>query len=452
MTSHAAVVARGFGKPCICGVESMSLDPDAKVVHFKPDKSSAAEVTLFEGDVISLNGSTGEVCSGAMRVVSAGVSGALAHFLALADVARRLSVLANADTPEEAVIARKNGAEGIGLVRTEHMFFSSPERIEAVRSMIAGTELGTCGATEALEQLEAFQRQDFEGIFKAMDGMPVTIRLLDPPLHEFLPAEGTPALAALCKKIASELISHVNLQVIHARLQAMHESNPMLGLRGCRLGIIHPEISRMQCRAILEAAANMTAKGVLVDPKIMIPLVGIEEELEVTSDLIHEVAAEVMKEKGVDIEYSIGVMIEVPRGALQAGRLAQEAAFFSFGTNDLTQMTYGISRDDAEAKFLTSYVHQGILPSNPFETIDVEGVGELMRMAVERGRAANKELEIGICGEHGGDPASIAFFEDLGLDYVSCSPLRVPVARLAAAQAFIEKEKMALREEAKLVQ
>ena len=318
--------------------------------------------------------------------------------------------------------------------------------------MIAGTELGSPGAAEALDQLEQFQREDFEGIFKAMDGLPVTIRLLDPPLHEFLPAEGTPALAALCKKISSELPQHVNVKVIQSRLAALQESNPMMGLRGCRLGIVHPEISRMQVRAIFEAAANMTAKGIIVDSKIMVPLVGIEEELEVTTDLINEVAQEVMKEKGgIVIEYQTGVMIEVPRGALQAGKLAEEASFFSFGTNDLTQMTYGISRDDAEAKFLTSYVNLGILPSDPFETIDIEGVGELMRMACERGRAANRELEIGICGEHGGDPASIAFFEDLGLDYVSCSPLRVPVARLAAAQASIEKEKMAIREEARLI-
>ena len=450
MTSHAAVVARGFGKPCICGVESMEIDVESKVVHFKPMDDSKEEVTMFEGDVISLNGTTGEVCSGAMKVERAGLSPTLTHFLAMADCARRLNVYANADTPEEAALARANGAEGIGLVRTEHMFFSTPERIETVRRMIAGTELGSPGAAEALLQLEAFQRSDFEGIFKAMDGLPVTIRLLDPPLHEFLPAEGSEALASLCKKIASELHQHVNVKAIKSRLAALHESNPMMGLRGCRLGIIHPEITRMQVRAIFEAAANMQKEGLLIEPKIMVPLVGIEEELEVTADLISEVAHEVMKDKGVEIEYEVGCMIEVPRGALQAGELAKQATFFSFGTNDLTQMTYGISRDDAEAKFLTAYVNQGILPNDPFETIDIEGVGELMTIAAVRARATNPELELGVCGEHGGDPASIAFFEDLGLSYVSCSPLRVPVARLAAAQALIEKERSAAKEMAKL--
>ncbi|KAG1677441.1 hypothetical protein FOA52_001896 [Chlamydomonas sp. UWO 241] len=432
MTSHAAVVARGWGKPCVCGTEALHVDYKAKQVVV--ESKAHGEATIKEGDWVSLNGTTGEIIRGQQPVKDPVVAGDLAQFMSWVDANRRLQVWTNADTPEDAKVARANGAQGIGLTRTEHMFFSTPQRIAAVRRMIAAVELASPAQEEALKELEQYQRDDFEGIFRAMDGLPVTIRLLDPPLHEFLPHEGH-ALANLCNQMADEL--GATPELVHARLEGLSESNPMMGLRGCRLGIVHPGITRMQAAAIFEAAANVIASGGTAHPKLMVPLVGVLEELQNQVAIVREVATAVQAAKGVKIPYQVGTMIEVPRGALQAGRLATIAEFFSFGTNDLTQMTFGISRDDAQAKFLTQYVRAGILARDPFESIDVDGVGELVHTAVERGRAARPGIELGICGEHGGDPVSIGFFEAVGLDYVSCSPLRVPIARLAAAQARI---------------
>ncbi|KAG2446243.1 hypothetical protein HXX76_000835 [Chlamydomonas incerta] len=436
MTSHAAVVARGWGKPCVCGCEQLHIDLKTKTLTIE---LHGKEVHLHEGDWVSLNGTTGEVINGAQPLKKAEVTGGdLGKFMAWVDKARRLRVLTNVDTPEDARIARINGAQGIGLCRTEHMFFSTHERIAAMRRMIAEEELESSHKMEALETLKAFQRDDFEGIFKAMDGLPVTIRLLDPPLHEFLPQEG-PAMEALCKQLAAELSATV--ERVEARLNGLREVNPMMGLRGCRLGIVHPEITDMQATAIFEAATKVTAAGGHVHPHIMVPLVATTEEMDHQLAVIHAAAKRVAEATGKKVPYKVGTMIEVPRAALQAGQLAQRAEFFSFGTNDLTQMTFGISRDDAQAKFLTTYTRNGILQSDPFDTLDVIGVGEMVKIAVERGRAVKPDLELGICGEHGGDPNSIAFFNKVGLDYVSCSPLRVPIARLAAAQAAIKAAK-----------
>ncbi|CAD7695146.1 unnamed protein product [Ostreobium quekettii] len=432
MTSHAAVVARGWGKPCVCGCEALKISATDKTL--KVDNDGTA-IVINEGDWLSLNGSTGEVILGKQAVKKPALEGNLGTFMAWVDKYRTLGVLTNADTPEDAKIARDNGAEGIGLVRTEHMFFSSPERIAAVRRMIAAMELNAPGKDEALEELKGYQKQDFEGIFEAMDGLPVTIRLLDPPLHEFLPKEGSP-LEMLCNQLAGEL--HITSQDVKGRLEGLGEANPMMGFRGCRLGIIHPEITAIQVAAILEAAATVGAKGVCAHPHIMVPLVGAQQELEAQAKVIRRVAKEVSAKMGAAVEYKVGTMIEIPRGALQAHKLAQTAEFFSFGTNDLTQMTFGYSRDDAESKFLPRYVKDGILAAHPFKEIDTEGVGELIKLAVERGRSTRPDIELGICGEHGGDPASVAFFHKAGLKYVSCSPLRVPIARLAAAQAAIK--------------
>eukprot|EP00210_Caulerpa_lentillifera_P008414 g8026.t1 len=436
MTSHAAVVARGWGKPCVCGCEAIQVDVSKKLITIGAG-SSLTEIK--EGEWVSLNGSTGEVIMGKQALKKPEMSGHLSQFMTWVDSRRKLGVLANADTPEDAKASRENGAEGIGLTRTEHMFFSTPERIASVRRMIAAVELDAPGRSEALNALLKFQREDFEGIFTAMDGLPVTVRLLDPPLHEFLPHEG-PALANLVKQLATEL--KTSEEAVESRIKGMSESNPMMGFRGCRLGIVHPDITSMQVAAIIEAAINVSKKGVHPHPHIMVPLVGSVTELETQSKLIHEVAKKTLAQSGgVDVKYKVGTMIEVPRGALQAGKLASIADFFSFGTNDLTQMTFGFSRDDAEAKFLPKYVKEDILPAHPFKEIDRDGVGELIKIACERGRAAKKEgLELGICGEHGGDPASITFFHEVGLHYVSCSPLRVPIARLAAAQAAIKAQ------------
>mmetsp|Transcript_14326 Transcript_14326/g.35478 ORF Transcript_14326/g.35478 Transcript_14326/m.35478 type:complete len:901 (-) Transcript_14326:806-3508(-) len=432
MTSHAAVVARGWGKPCVCGCESLMIDTKKKTLTAEVDGKS---VTLKEGDWVSVNGTTGEIINGQQKLKDPEISGNLATLMTWVDHSRRLKIMTNADTPEDALVARQNGAQGIGLCRTEHMFFSSQQRITAVRRMIAATELNSPAKMEALDELQGYQREDFEGIFKAMDGLPVTIRMLDPPLHEFLPHEG-PALQSLCKQLAKEL--HSSERIVRTRLEALHEANPMMGLRGCRLGIVHPEITEMQAAAIFEAATNVVKAGGKVHPHIMVPLVGIVDELESQAQLIRAVAQKVAHKSGVVVPYKVGTMIEVPRGALMAGQLATQAEFFSFGTNDLTQMTFGISRDDAQAKFLTFYTKHGLLPSDPFETLDQTGVGELVKIAAERGRATRPNLELGICGEHGGDPQSIEFFNKVGLDYVSCSPLRVPIARLAAAQAAIK--------------
>jgi len=437
MTSHAAVVARGWGKPCVCGCEALAVDYEAKVARIEVEGKPTIEIK--EGDWISLNGTTGEIIQGQQKTKEPEISGNLATLMTWVDTNRKLGVMTNADTPEDALVARKNGAEGIGLCRTEHMFFSSPQRIAAVRRMIAATELHSPAVNEALDELQAYQRQDFEAIFSAMDGLPVTIRLLDPPLHEFLPHEG-PALTTLCKQLAKELNS--SEVIVRGRLEALHEANPMMGLRGCRLGIVHPEISFMQALAIFEAASTVMLRGGRVFPHIMVPLVGVIDELDSQAAVIRKAAQQVATTTGVVVPYKLGTMIEIPRGALMAGQLAKTASFFSFGTNDLTQMTFGISRDDAQARFLTHYIKDGLLPADPFETIDEQGVGELVRVAVERGRAARPDLSLGICGEHGGDPASIDFFSRVGLDYVSCSPLRVPIARLAAAHAAIKARKV----------
>ncbi|PRW32963.1 pyruvate phosphate dikinase [Chlorella sorokiniana] len=437
MTSHAAVVARGWGKPCVCGLDVLEVDYSAKTASLKG-------TLLREGDWLSLNGSTGEVLKGKQPVKAPELSGKLAVFMEWVDSFRKIGVYTNADTPADAAIARKNGAQGIGLVRTEHMFFATAERIAAVRRMIAAEELMEEGtsAADALASLKEFQREDFEGIFTAMDGLPVTIRLLDPPLHEFLPHEGTAELDALCDTLAKEMSGrsgqHMNaVRILKNKIHGLQEANPMLGLRGCRLGIRHPDITEMQAKAILEAAVNVSKKGIKPSPHIMVPLVGFEEELSHQIKVIRKAAEDVFKAAGATVDYKVGTMIEVPRGALRAGDLAHHAEFFSFGTNDLTQMTCGFSRDDAEAKFLPLYQREGILPADPFEELDTTGVGELIKIAVQRGREARPGLHLGICGEHGGDPKSIEFVSTL-VDYVSCSPLRVPIARLAAAQAAIK--------------
>ncbi|MBX3271948.1 MAG: pyruvate, phosphate dikinase [Sandaracinaceae bacterium] len=419
MTSHAAVVARGWGKPCVAGCGALVIDHRLETL-------TDGTLTLAKGDWISLNGTTGEVIRGEQVLAEAVVSGKLDVFMGWVDAQRVLRVRANADTPKDAAAARKLGAEGIGLVRTEHMFFED-ERIVSMRKMILATDVE--GRRAALAELLPHQRADFEGIFRAMDGLPVTIRLLDPPLHEFLP-EDPHAQAQLAKAMG------LHPERVRQRVLALEEENPMLGHRGCRLGITHPEITEMQARAIFEAAVAVAADGVAVHPEVMVPLVGHARELAHQKAIVERVAREVLGAAGVEVAYAVGTMIEVPRAALIAGALAKDAEFFSFGTNDLTQLTMGVSRDDV-ASFMPQMIEQGILPEDPFRSIDVEGVGELVRVAVERGRAARADLHLGICGEHGGDPRSIELFAELGLDYVSCSPFRVPVARLAAAQAAL---------------
>lgn len=437
MTSHAAVVARGWGKPCVCGCEKLDVCYETKT-------ATVGKVTLSEGDYISINGTTGEVLKDRQPTKKPELSGQLAEFMSWADAARRMRVLTNCDTPKDAMIARENGAQGIGLVRTEHMFFSSPERIAAVRKMIAAEELHSeAESADALMALKNFQKEDFKGIFKAMDGYEVTIRLLDPPLHEFLPKEG-PELTQLCDDLLSSYHAkpagqHLRAhKLLRRKLEGLNEVNPMMGLRGCRLGIVHPDITQMQAAAIIEAAIECHQDGIAVFPHIMVPLVGFEEELVNQLRVVREAAEQVFTKKGARVDFKVGTMIEVPRGALRAGDLAKHAEFFSVGSNDLTQMTLGFSRDDAEAKFMSAYLKQGIIPHDPFDSLDVTGVGELIKIACARGREARPGLKVGICGEHGGDPKSIEFVAGCGLDYVSCSPLRVPVARLAAAQAEIK--------------
>jgi len=408
MTSHAAVVARGMGKPCVAGCEGLHIDLDTKQV-------TLGEHTLHEGDVITIDGGTGRVIVGEVPLVPPLINEDFETVLGWADELRRLRVRANADNPEDAKKAREFGAQGIGLCRTEHMFFGD-ERLPVVQEMILASD--ERGRREALDRLLPFQQSDFEGIFEAMSGLPVTIRLLDPPLHEFLP----PLEEAADERMRS-------------RIKALTESNPMLGTRGCRLGIQWPEIYEMQVRAIARAAKAVPGAHV----EIMIPLVGFAEELR----LLRELTENVMAEEAPDVDFACGTMIELPRAALRADGIAEHADFFSFGTNDLTQTTLGMSRDDAEGKFLTFYLEEGVIERNPFETLDQEGVGELMRIAVERGREVKPAIKLGICGEHGGDPASVEFCHGLGLDYVSCSPYRVPVARLAAAQAVLKEAQRA---------
>jgi pyruvate,orthophosphate dikinase len=406
MTSHAAVVARGMGKPCVAGCESLSIDLKARTIRI-------GEHELAEGDQLTIDGGTGRVIVGAVPLVAPEIDERFETILGWADELRRLHVRANADTPEDAAKAREFGAEGIGLCRTEHMFMA-PDRLPVVQEMILASDEQARRA--ALDRLLPVQQADFEGIFEAMAGLPVTIRLLDPPLHEFLPSAEEATSAAMRR-----------------RIEQLREANPMLGTRGCRLGLQYPEIYEMQVRAIVRAAAAVrerTGETPLVE--IMHPLVGFDEELRRLRDLTERVAAEEQA-----TEHLIGTMIELPRACMRADEIAELADFFSFGTNDLTQTALGFSRDDAEGKFLTYYLEQGILERNPFEVLDVEGVGELMRIAVERGRGAKPGIKLGICGEHGGEPRSVAFCHELGLDYVSCSPYRVPLARLAAAQAAL---------------
>ncbi len=420
MTSHAAVVARGMGRPCVAGAGGISVDYNAQTL-------TAGGKTVRAGETITLDGATGEVFSGFVAMIEPALSGEFATLMEWADSVRRLKVRTNAETPLDAETARKFGAEGIGLCRTEHMFFN-PERIGAVRQMImAGDERGR---RDALARLLPFQRQDFHDLFTIMAGLPVTVRLLDPPLHEFLPHQEA-ELAEVAAALGTDMES------MQRRLAELAEANPMLGHRGCRLGISYPEIYEMQARAIFEGAllvAQETGKAPV--PEIMIPLVGLRKELEITRAQVEKVAKAVFAEAGQTIEYSVGTMIELPRAALTADAIAECADFFSFGTNDLTQTVFGLSRDDA-GKFLPHYVEAGILPKDPFVSLDVEGVGEMVRIGATKGRQTKPDLKLGICGEHGGDPASIAFCESVGLDYVSCSPYRVPVAKLAAAQAAL---------------
>jgi pyruvate,orthophosphate dikinase len=432
-TSHAAVVARGFGLPCVAGCEAATVN-----VHNKT--MTIGDKTIYEGDVIAINGSTGDVYLQDLPLIPPAVSGYFGTLMEWADEARTMKVRANADNPRDAKQALEFGAEGIGLCRTEHMFFEA-DRLPLVQEMILTKDEKV--RQEMLDRLLVFQQADFEGIFEAMDGLPVTVRLIDPPLHEFLPnhEQLVRETTELKTKIS---LGHGNLsaqleekmKVLHA-VEAMAESNPMLGLRGVRLSIMFPGIVVMQTRAILQAAAKLIKQGKKVLPEIMIPLVSTVNELRVVQSQLESEAKAIVEEQGVEIPYMFGTMIEIPRAALTSGEIAQYAQFFSFGTNDLTQTTFGFSRDDAEGKFLGRYVEQKILTRNPFETLDTTGVGRLMRLSVDEGRAARANLKCGICGEHGGDPESIYFCHELGLDYVSCSPFRVPIARLAAAQAAI---------------
>jgi pyruvate,orthophosphate dikinase len=427
MTSHAAVVARGMGKPCVAGVSAVAVNYETQtmtVTVYDEAGRSTESVTLRKGDIVTIDGGSGHVYEGAVPTVSAALSGEFGELMSWADEARTMTVRANADTPLDAHAARAFGAEGIGLCRTEHMFFEE-ERIEAMREMILADD--AAGRANALAKLLPFQRGDFVGLFREMRGLAVTIRLLDPPLHEFLPTEPK-QLEQLSRTM------NVPVQKLAQRTKDLHEFNPMLGHRGCRLAITYPEIYAMQVRAILEAAAQVSGEGAEVLPEIMIPLAMTRGELERMRSIVDDVAREVTAKLGKSIPFSFGTMIELPRAALMAGELARTAEFFSFGTNDLTQATMGLSRDDA-GKFLGAYVETGILPKDPFVSLDVDGVGALVKLAVQKGRAERPKIKLGVCGEHGGDPTSIGFFQQVGLDYVSCSPYRVPVARLAAAQA-----------------
>jgi pyruvate,orthophosphate dikinase len=424
MTSHAAVVARGMGRPCVSGAGGLRIDYSKQTVV-------AAGQTLKKGDVITIDGSTGQVMKGKVTTIPAELSGEFATLMSWADGFRRMKVRANAETPSDAKHARDFGAEGIGLCRTEHMFFDE-QRISDVRQMILADTRG--GRDIALAKLLPYQRNDFVELFRIMAGLPVTIRLLDPPLHEFLPHKHED-IAEVAKQ------SGISAEVLKARAEELHESNPMLGHRGCRLGVTFPEIYEMQARAIFEAALDVAREtGNAPVPEVMIPLVATRRELELMRAIVVQTAERVFQERKAQVEYLVGTMIELPRAALRAGEIAEEAEFFSFGTNDLTQTALGISRDDA-SRFLKVYEEKGIYEKDPFVSIDRDGVGELVRMGCERGRAARPRIKLGVCGEHGGDPASVFFFEELGLDYVSASPYRVPVARLAAAHAALAKKR-----------
>ena len=430
MTSHAAVVARGMGKPCVAGCESIRVD-------LKAEKFFVGKYTVKVGDFITIDGGTGRVIVGKVQTKDPEVSGDFGTLMKWADEVRTMGVRANADIPRDAKMARQFGAEGIGLCRTEHMFFAE-DRLPIVQQMILANT--TEAREKALNKLLPMQRSDFKGLFEAMAGLPVTIRLLDPPLHEFLPKreELMVEIAVMQAKKASRSVIAKKEKLLH-RVEELHEFNPMLGHRGCRLGIVYPEITRMQVRAIIEAACELAKKGKKVVPEIMVPLVGMKKELEHQKELIRRTADEVMQKKGVKIEYMVGTMIELPRAAVVADEIAKDAEFFSFGTNDLTQTTFGFSRDDA-GKFINYYTENGIMEKDPFQTLDLEGVGQLVKMGVTKGRSTRKDLKVGICGEHGGDPASVEFCFRVGLNYVSCSPFRVPIARLAAAQAKLKEK------------
>ena len=439
MTSHAALVARQMGKVCVVGCGDLEIDYRGRQLTVKGQ-------VVREGDYLSIDGTTGEVILGKISTKPSEILqvllektlapeaseayGIYSELMRWADEVRRLGVRTNADKPDQAAIAIAFGAEGIGLCRTEHMFFEG-DRINAMREMILAEDAE--GRKRALDKLLPMQKEDFKGIFRVMEGRPVTVRTLDPPLHEFLPNTDKEI-----KELASQM--GVDEEVIRSKVQALHEANPMLGHRGCRLGIVYPEITAMQARAIFEAACEVAKEGIAVNPEVMIPLVGDVKELSDQRKVVDEVAHEVFSRYGVQVPYKVGTMIEIPRGAITADEIAEEAEFFSFGTNDLTQTTFGISRDDA-GKFLRSYIGKGIWEFDPFMKLDRRGVGELMRIGVEKGRATRKDLKVGICGEHGGEPSSIEFCHELGLDYVSCSPYRVPIARLAAAQAAVKEKR-----------
>ena len=420
--SHAAVVARGWGKPCVVGCEAVRIDEKNQTI-------TIAGQTVKAGEFVTINGTTGDVMIGKVPTIAPKMTGDFATLMSWADKSRKLKIRTNADTPADAIKAREFGAEGIGLCRTEHMFFGE-DRIVAVREMILAAD--EAGRKKALAKIEPFQKSDFVGLFEAMAGLPVTIRLLDPPLHEFLPHDD---------KGQEEVAKQVGVTpaAIKQRVEELHEFNPMMGFRGCRLPLVFPEIGDMQVRAIIEAAIEVKNAGKEVLPEIMIPLIGTVEELVILKNRAIKVADECMEKAGTKVAYLIGTMIEIPRAALVADKIAAEAEFFSFGTNDLTQMTFGFSRDDIKG-FMPTYLRDKILPVDPFQSIDINGVGQLIKMGIEKGRAgrqakAGEHLKVGICGEHGGDPDSVAFCHEIGMDYVSCSPFRVPIARLAAAQA-----------------
>ena len=423
MTSHAAVVARGMGTCCVSGCGELKIDEEAKTV------TAPNGVTYHEGDWMSLDGTTGNVYGEQIKTVDPEISGDFGTFMGWADEVRVLKVRTNADSPRDAMVARKYGAEGIGLCRTEHMFFEA-ERIFNFRRMITAETVEA--REEALEKILPYQRDDFEGLFRAMEGYGVTIRFLDPPLHEFLPHTDE-EIRPLAESLG------ITFEALKARVESLKEFNPMMGHRGCRLAVTYPEIARMQTRAVIEAAIKVNKDGIAVTPEIMIPLVGDIKELQYVKNVVVETADKLIAESGIEMNYHVGTMIEIPRAALTADKIAEEAEFFSFGTNDLTQMTYGFSRDDA-AKFLSDYYAKQIFESDPFARVDQTGVGELMKIAVEKGRATRPDIKLGICGEHGGDPSSVEFCHALGLTYVSCSPFRVPIARLAAAQAAVKNK------------
>ncbi len=423
MTSHAAVVARGMGKCCVAGAGALKIS-------YK-DRTVTIDGKVYkEGEWMSLNGTTGEVYEGKLKTIDPEVSGYFGQIMDLAEKHTRMNVRTNADTPKDATVARNFGARGIGLCRTEHMFFEG-DRIWAMREMILASD--EAGRRKALEKLLPIQREDFEGVFEAMQDLPVTIRLLDPPLHEFVPHE---------EKSQKEMADKMGItpEEVKSAVDSLHEFNPMLGHRGCRLGITYPEITEMQARAIIEAAMNLKKKGVKVLPEIMIPLIGTQQEFKLQEELVRETAEKVFMEYGDRVEFLVGTMIEIPRACLIADKVAESADFFSFGTNDLTQMGFGYSRDDS-GKFLEVYVNSGVLKYDPFQILDQEGIGQLVEMGVQRGRSTSQELKIGICGEHGGEPNSVEFCHRVGMDYVSCSPFRVPIARLAAAQAAIKDKR-----------